>query len=271
VGFTLVSFHAHPDDEALLTGGTLARAAAEGHRVVVVVATAGEAGLTAGPTAGPTENLGSRRLAELHASARALGVARVECLGYADSGHGADARASGAFADADVEEAAGRLAALLTEERADALTTYDARGGYGHVDHVQVHQVGRRAAELAGTPVVLEATMDRAVLLRAVSLLARIPRLGRHFDAEPLRSAYTERARLTHRVDVRRYADRKRTALAAHASQTSGGPGPRTVGVLLRLPRPLFRRLAGREWFVESGRCPAQPLLDDVFASLRRP
>ncbi len=265
MGFTLVSFHAHPDDEALLTGGTLARVAAEGHRVVVVVATAGEAGLTAGST----DDLGSARLAELAASARALGVARVECLGYADSGHGAGARGPGAFADTGVDEAARKLATLLVEERADALTTYDPAGGYGHADHVQVHHVGRRAAELAGTPLVLEATMDRAVLLRAVKGLTRIPRLGRHFDAAPLREAYTPRERLTHRVDVRRYAEQKRASLAAHATQTTGGPGPRTVGALLRLPRPVFRRVAGREWFVEYGRTPAHPLLDDIFATLR--
>jgi LmbE family N-acetylglucosaminyl deacetylase len=267
VHFTLVSFHAHPDDEALLTGGTLARAAAEGHRVVVVVATAGEAGLTAGSSAG----LGARRLTELAASARALGCARVECLGYADSGHGGDHRAPGAFADADVETAAARLAALLVEEQADALTTYDPVGGYGHADHVQVHRVGRRAAELAGTRLVLEATMNRATLLRGVSLLARLPRLGRHFDATPLRTAYSAPEVLTHRVDVRRYADRKRAALAAHATQSSGGPGPRTVGILLRLPRRLFRRVVGHEWFVEDGRSPTRPPIDDIFATLRRP
>jgi LmbE family N-acetylglucosaminyl deacetylase len=267
VGFTLVSFHAHPDDEALLTGGTLARAAAEGHRVVVVVATAGEAGLTAGSR----DELGARRLAELAISARALGCVRVECLGYADSGHDGDHRPPGAFADADIETAAARLATLLVEERADVLTTYDPAGGYGHADHVQVHRVGRRAAELAGTPSVLEATLNRAALLRGVSLLACLPRLGRHFDTTPLQTAYSSPEVLTHAVDVRRYAARKRAALAAHATQSSGGPGPRTVSVLLRLPRPLFRLVAGREWFVECGRSPTRPPLDDIFATLRRP
>src|SRR3954469_18300192 len=80
--YTLVSFHAHPDDEALFTGGTLARASAEGHRVVLVVATAGELGLTGGDGAG----LGARRAGELAAAAAALGVARVVTLGYGDSG-----------------------------------------------------------------------------------------------------------------------------------------------------------------------------------------
>src|SRR5581483_1143638 len=78
---TIVAFHAHPDDEALLTGGTLARLAAEGNRVVIVVATDGVMGAATGPD-------GQTRLAELRASAAVLGAARVEHLGYADSGHG---------------------------------------------------------------------------------------------------------------------------------------------------------------------------------------
>src|SRR5947208_12803701 len=81
-GYTLVAFHAHPDDEALFTGGTLARCSAEGHRVVVVTATAGELGLTGAGAA----DLGATRSAELDAAAAALGVARVVHLGYGDSG-----------------------------------------------------------------------------------------------------------------------------------------------------------------------------------------
>src|SRR5256885_8360310 len=144
VPYTLVSFHAHPDDEALLTAGTLARASAEGHRVVLVVATTGEAGLAASDVLadGP---LGERRTAELMRSARALGCARVEWLGYADSGMAdAPSGAADSFADADLEEAAERLAAILREEEADAITIYDPAGGYGHPDHVQVHHVGDR-------------------------------------------------------------------------------------------------------------------------------
>ena len=118
--YTLVAFHAHPDDEALLSAGTLARAAAEGHRVVLVVATAGEAGLVAGGRTGPV--LASRRLAELERSAQALGCARVEVLGYADSGLHGEAGGAAAFCRADVEEAATRLATLLQEESADVLT-----------------------------------------------------------------------------------------------------------------------------------------------------
>jgi LmbE family N-acetylglucosaminyl deacetylase len=283
--FTLVSFHAHPDDEVLLTGGTLARAAGEGHRVVLVTATDGGAGLSA-PTseaAGPVRTLGARRVGELRASAAALGCARVELLGYADSGSvahtGSDGPVvpDGAFCAADVEDAAQRLAAILIQERADALTIYDPVGGYGHPDHVQVHRVGLRAAALAGTLVVLEATADRRWLARAGAVLGRLSAvraLGRAgaTGQSVLATAYTAPGDLTHRVDVRAYAAAKRAAMQAHASQAGGGDGARTLALLLRLPRPVFARVLGREWFVEHGRPAASdgaPLLDDIFASLR--
>jgi LmbE family N-acetylglucosaminyl deacetylase len=102
---TVVAFHAHPDDEVLLTGGTLAKLAAEGHRVVIVVATDG------------SMEASDRRLRELRASAQTLGAARVVHLGYADSGYGpvlfADPPGRARFARADLDEAAARLAAIL--------------------------------------------------------------------------------------------------------------------------------------------------------------
>src|SRR5215472_2449651 len=145
---TIVAFHAHPGDEVLLTGGTIARLAAEGHRVVIVTATNGEIW--------PGEHQG-RRLEELRASAAILGADKAVHLAYADSGHGPvlfdDPPGRTRFARADVAEAAVKLAALLAAERADLLLSYDPQGGCGHRDHVRVHQVGARAAELAGVPV----------------------------------------------------------------------------------------------------------------------
>jgi len=267
VAFTLVAFHAHPDDEALLTAGTLARAAAEGHRVVLVVATAGEAGLVRGGRTGPA--LADRRRVELDRSAQALGVARVELLGYADSGMQGEAGGADAFARADVEQAAGRLARILTEESADLLTIYDPAGGYGHPDHVQVSRVGIRAAALAGTPSVLEATVDRTALQRVLRLVHRLPGIPPDFAPDRFAHAFTARGDLTHCVDVRRFAAAKRSSLAAHASQAGADQGTRTLAVLLRLPAPLFRLALGREWFVERGRPPGPTLLDDVFASVR--
>ncbi|MER7004203.1 PIG-L family deacetylase [Dactylosporangium sp. NPDC000555] len=266
--FTIVAFHAHPDDETLLTGGTLARAAAEGHRVVLVTATLGEAGLSAGHT-GAT--LAERRRRELLAAAAALGCARVETLGYADSGLDArsatDARR---FADVPVEEAAGRLAAILREERADVVTGYDPRGGYGHPDHVQVHRVAAAAARLAGTPVLLQATIDRSALRPVLAVLRLAGRLLPSLPLGGAATAFSERREITHVVDVRGYHRQKRAAMRAHASQGEGGGGVRTLALLSRLPGPLFRVVAGREWFVEAGRPAGDRASGDVFDRVRQ-
>lgn len=249
---TAVFFHAHPDDEALLTAGTMAMLAAEGHRVVLVVATAGERGLA---DLGPGDELGETRMKELYKSAAALGCARVECLGYGDSGLSpqgglADERPDNAFIDADTEKAATALADILREEKAELLTIYDPAGGYGHPDHVQVHRVGKRAAEIAGTPIVLEATVNRDPLVKALRLAGRFYKFPPEFDIRVFESAYTPGKEITHRVNVRKYLKAKRASMAAHASQTGGGDGDRTLAVLLRLPRPLYRLAFGTEWYV---------------------
>lgn len=264
MSFCLVSFHAHPDDESLLTAGTLARAAAEGHRVVLVVATCGEAGLSEAPAGG---GLGNRRADELEASAAALGCAKVIRLNYPDSGMRNENRG---FASLPVEEPAQRLAAILREERADALTIYDRNGGYGHPDHVQVYRVGHRAAELAGTRLVLEATVDRTALVRVLSLLYWTRLLPADFSPDRLRSCYSDRASITHRIDVRAYSAQKRRSMAAHASQATGGSGPRTLAFFLKLPGPLYRRVFAAEWFIERGRQPGRAPVTDLFATLRQ-
>ncbi|WP_131741061.1 PIG-L deacetylase family protein [Actinomadura roseirufa] len=244
---TVVAFHAHPDDEALLTGGTLARAAAEGHRVVLVVATDG--------VMGAVPDGGSPRLAELRASAAALGAARVVHLGYADSGHGAllypDPPDRVRFVRASTAEAAGRLAAVLREENASLLLGYDANGGYGHRDHVRVHAVARRAAALAGGVRLLEATMPRDAVARLATLI-RLLWIPFPYDREAMARVYSPRSAITHRVDVRLFARQKRAALAAHHSQTHGTGRPAGfMQALVRLPVPVFGLLMGREWFSE--------------------
>ncbi len=254
--FTLLAFHAHPDDEALLTSGTMARAAAEGHRVVLVVATDGGEGLAAAQYTGGA-GLATRRMAELEASARILGVARVEHLGYADSGLGPeplpDPPGATRFVRADTEEAAARLAAILTEEDADVLLTYDPNGGYGHPDHVKAHAVGMRAASLAGTRRVLQATVPRDTICRAIDLAAKVYRFPPEFDRSSFDRAFSARRDITHRIDVRRHIRAKRAAMRAHASQASAeGGADRTLAAFLRIPRPLFDLVFGREWYVDA-------------------
>ena len=164
---TVAFFHAHPDDEAIATGGTMASLAEQGHRVVLVTATRGELGEVSDGLLGPGETLGDRRSVELAAAAAVLGADRQLFLGYEDSGMEGEESAArpGCFATADLDEAAGRLAAILDEEAADVLVVYDEHGGYGHPDHVQVHRVGMAAADRAGTPVLYMATMDRDFML----------------------------------------------------------------------------------------------------------
>lgn len=255
---TVVAFHAHPDDEVILTGGTLARAAAEGHRVVVVVATDGRVG-----------NDDADRLGELRSSAAILGAHRVECLGYADSGFGpvfpADPPGRVRFARADIAESARRLADILTEERAELLLSYQSNGGYGHRDHVRVHQVGKQAAQIAATPRVLEATMPREMLAR-IADAARWVRLPAPYHRDVVRTAYAPRADITHRINVFRFARQKRDALAEHRSQISASPAAaRLVALLMRLPPQAAGAMFGREWFVDPDREPGT-VYRDIFA-----
>ena len=178
---TLVVFHAHPDDEAITTGGTMARAAAEGHRVVLVLATRGELGEVADGVLAPGESLAERRVVEAEQAAAILGVAHVDYLGYHRLGHGGRAARTTRPARSGPPTSTRPRAAsptILRREQAEVLTVYDERGGYGHPDHVQVHRVGVRAAELAGTPRVYESTMDRdhvRELIRAAPRRARTP------------------------------------------------------------------------------------------------
>lgn len=254
---TIVSFHAHPDDEALLTGGTLAMLAAQGHRVVLVVATDGAAGL-AESALRDDGRLAERRLAELDRSAQVLGCRRVVAMGYGDSGmREAPSSAPDAFVRVPVDEAAGRLAQILRDEHADVLISYDRNGGYGHPDHVRVHVVGRRAAELAGTQLLLEATVDRQSLLRVLSLLSRLSPGTAAIHPRRFETAFSDRTEITHQIDVGRYWRSKRAAMAAHHTQSTSDEGGRSIAWFLRLPGPLFRLVFGREWFVAVGRQPS--------------
>ena len=135
---------------------------------------------------------------------------------------------------------------------------------YGHRDHVQVHHVGKRAAELAATPRVLEATMPRELLLR-IGYLARMLRLPAPYEPDIARTAYTPQANITHRINVFRFARHKRDAFAAHRSQIgSSGPAARMFGVLLRLPPHAFGLLFPLEWFVDPAQS-ARTVRSDVF------
>ena len=151
------------------------------------------------------------------------------------------------------------------------LTRYDPAGGYGHPDHVQVHRVGARAAELAGTPVRAGGDRRPDLLRRARAAgVAGCTGSGRSSTAAAFERAYTPRGELTHRVDVR--ALRRAQAGGDGGARQPGhrGPGDRTLAALLRLPRPAVPAGAGAG-VVHRARAGAAGgrLLDDVFATLR--
>jgi LmbE family N-acetylglucosaminyl deacetylase len=249
---TLVSFHAHPDDESIACGGTLRKASDEGHRVVLVVATRGERGEVPPGLLADGEQLWHRRVGETYAAARILGVHRVEFLGYTDSGmKGTPANQEpGSFWATPVDEAAKKLAGILEAEGADVLTCYDDNGGYGHPDHIQVHRVGLRAAELAGIRRVYQSTINRDHVLRGRARFARqagggdveVPDIDDDFGKPE--------AVITAAVDVTPYVDRKRQAMRAHASQISDR------SFFLAMPDDAFRYAFGTEWFIRGGQGP---------------
>jgi LmbE family N-acetylglucosaminyl deacetylase len=251
---TLVSFHAHPDDEAIPTGGTLAKAAKDGHRVVLVFGTKGEHGEVEEGFLEPGEVLAERRVQETRRSAEILGAARVEFLGYVDSWMMGTPEndAPGSFWQADIEEAATKLAAILTDEDADVLTVYDDHGVYGHPDHIQVHRVGVRAAELAGTGRVYESTGNRDALREGL-LEAREMGVEMPGDLDP--DAFAEfgvtDAQITTEIDVSDFLDVKRASMRAHASQISES------SFFLAMPDEFFARGFGQEWYIRRGERPA--------------
>ena len=152
-----MTVHAHPDDESIGTGGTMAKGVIAGHRVVLVTCTRGEMGEIVVPEMDTPENhrrLGELRATELERAMAQLGVTEWENLGYHDSdmmgrpgNH--DPRS---FWRADLDEAAGRLVWLIRRFQPDVITTYNDFGGYGHPDHIRTHDVTVRAFARSGDP-----------------------------------------------------------------------------------------------------------------------
>lgn len=250
---TIVFVHAHPDDEASQTAGAMARAAAEGARVVLVFATNGEHGEVPDDLA-PGEGLLERRRTEGERSAAALGVSRVEWLGYSDSGMTGWAQNThpGSFHQADVRDAGLRLAALLDRENADIVVGYDWHGGYGHPDHIKVHHVVHEAARLAArAPRVLESTMNRDLVRQLYRIALEAGAAEDAFDPDaPMDDGSplgTPEAEITWQVDVSAYLPQRRAALEAHRSQKTDIEG------FLRMPPEIFAALFAAEHYIEPG------------------
>lgn len=241
----LLLVHAHPDDESINNGATMARYAATGAHVTLVTCTLGEEGEVIPPAlahlaADREGGLGPHRVGELAAAMKELGVTDHRFLGgpgrYRDSGMmGVEQNhRPGAFWSADVDEAAAHLVGVIREVRPQVLVTYDPDGGYGHPDHIQAHRVATRAAELAADPAVrpdLGAPWEIAKVYwnrapRSVvedgfaRLRTELP--GLPFDASAALDdvpGVVDDAVITTAIDGAAYAAAKAAALRAHATQ----------------------------------------------------
>jgi mycothiol S-conjugate amidase len=232
----LLAVHAHPDDEASKGACTVARYHAEGVRTVLVCCTGGEEGDILNPAMDTPEvraDIAQVRLRELESSAEIIGYDRVVMLGYRDSGMAGTPpnERPESFAMAPLDEAVGRLVRVIREERPQVLITYgDDQEGYPHPDHLRVHEITVAAYEAAGdpdrfvdegvpwSPSKMYYTMWSGARIRAMH--AKFLELG--FES-PFDEAWLERASkdppISTMIDISGFADVRRLALLAHATQ----------------------------------------------------
>jgi N-acetyl-1-D-myo-inositol-2-amino-2-deoxy-alpha-D-glucopyranoside deacetylase len=285
--------HAHPDDETINNGATMARYVAEGASVTLLTCTLGEEGEVLVPelellAAEHDDQLGGYRISELSAAMAALGVTDWRFLGgpgrYRDSGMmGTPANDKPrAFWQADLDEAVAHAVAVVREVRPQVVVTYDEHGGYGHPDHIQAHRVAMRAVDAAADPAYrpdLGAAWDvakvywccvpRSVMRQGIEAMAA---LG---EASPFESlgevdevpfAVPDEL-VAAAVDGRAHAGRKDAAMRAHATQiTVDGP-------FFALSNNLGQEVLGTEYYrlVRGQRGPAatrEGWEDDLFAGL---
>lgn len=242
--------HAHPDDEVIFTGGAITKLAALGHDVSVVFATSGELGLDNSEQA-----LNDIRRAEAENSCEILGVKNIGFLGYHDSGFESGNFPENAFATANVEQAAEKLAQYLSKWNVDTIAFDDLNGIYGHRDHQQSNKVGSRAAELAGITEMYEFTVDREQLHFLVSVKHVVHSAFDEFDfgSAKMRALQTGSGdeyfglgstsiEITHTIPINGESIlNKRKAMLAHTSQM-----PESV---TKLDDTTFEQAYGLEWF----------------------
>jgi len=285
----LLLVHAHPDDESLTTGGVIARYVEEDVQVTVVTCTLGEEGEVIGErwaqlAADRADQLGGYRVLELSRALGALGVDGPRFLGGA--GHWRDSGMAGtsaaenprAWVNADAEEALEALVAVIRETRPHVVVTYDPRGGYGHPDHIAVHDRVTAAVELSGTEDFPEAgapwtpakvywtVTEQSALDAGIAAIGDLPDGWRRPEPGELPSVADDR--VTTAVDVSAVLDAKRTAMAAHATQVVLAPGGGQFALSNMVAQPVF----AEEHFVlargELGRVDDSGREDDLFAGI---
>jgi LmbE family N-acetylglucosaminyl deacetylase len=221
---TLFLVHAHPDDEAISTGGVMMRAHEDGHRVVLVTCTRGEEGEIHNMEEAATRpRLAAVRTVELMQACDILGVDRQEFLGYRDSGMaGTPANDNPAsFHLAPIHEAGERLAVLLREERPEVVVTYTSDGTYGHPDHIKAHHATVAALDLLEREGWAPARFYLSAIPKGFmqELLRTAEEAGIQMPPDGIRILGIPDEEITTSVDVRDLAERKRQAFAAHVSQ----------------------------------------------------
>jgi LmbE family N-acetylglucosaminyl deacetylase len=238
VNFAVLCVHAHPDDEAIWTGGTLAKYAEEGARTAVVTC---------------TWTHGTQRAAELERSLDILGAGEPRLLGYADARKPESAPGSPRFLDVPLDEAVRRVVGHIRRFRPDVVITYDGYGSYGNPDHVHAHRVTMAAVEAAGYDQLYRdagdpwrpgalylATVPRSVVVSHwEAVFGTPPQAGQTLPGVPDEEVTTH-------LDVGRWAERKWAAMHAHASEVGRGA---SMTMLTALPEPARAQMLANEWY----------------------
>lgn len=267
---TLLLVHAHPDDEAISTGGVMMKAKEDGHRVVLVTATRGEVGeIHTLDEQSTRPRLAEVRTEELRRAGEILGLDRQEFLGYKDSGMAGtpDNENPTSFHKASLDEAAARLAAIMREERPDVVVTYGADGTYGHPDHIKAHHVTNAAFDLlqreGKAPTKLYYTAVPKELMEQFQ--ERMAEEAKAAGIEPRDFTIpgTPFAEITAHIDVKKNVFKKRDAFAAHVTQND----PR--GPFTTMASNIYELAFGTEYFVLARGKPRSPLPEhDLFAGV---
>jgi len=277
----LMLVHAHPDDESISTGATMARYVHEGAGVTLITCTAGEEGEILTPeiahlSADGDDGLGSHRVEELAAAMRELGVTDHRFLGgafrfrdsgmqWSPDGHAMprDETRADTFWHADLVEASNELVSVIRDVRPQVLITYDEFGSYGHPDHVQAHRVATYAVALAAVPTYrrdLGEAWDVAKVYWAAGSRRHMIEAG--WDPDRIPGFAVEESDLAAAIDGTPWVEQKLAALRAHASQIAPD-GPFFAGGGRRWTHEFFRIAKG-----SAAPEPGQPWETDLFAGL---
>jgi N-acetyl-1-D-myo-inositol-2-amino-2-deoxy-alpha-D-glucopyranoside deacetylase len=245
----LVFVHAHPDDETLLTGGTIARYANEGTDVCLITCTDGEEGEVADvPELGTHDEikaqLGVIRRDELTEACRRLGPVDLRMLGYHDSGMDGtpENEAAHAFINQPLAGVVEKVVRIIEEVRPRAVVTYNEVGGYGHPDHIHAHRAAMEAASWCGVAKVYHAVYPRSLMRAGREMFG-----DNFFTEEEIERIGTPDELITTRIDVARYIDHKFAALEAHRTQLG------TTKPFLDMPQDVRELGMGTEHFVLVG------------------